>query len=114
MQVSWKGAVALFAVGLAMTVGMSACAIPDYCEESVSCAGGNIKDERACRASMRGARNAAAKYGCRKEFMDMLKCEVDNSICEQGDYYTPNDECAGEYRDYSDCIDDASGYDYSY
>lgn len=111
MRLSWKGTIALLAVGLAMTIGGTACAVVDYCEAQTDCYGGNIKDERACRAYIRGERNAATKYGCRTEFNKMLKCEADNAVCDQGDYYTPNSECDDEYEDYSDCIDGASGYD---
>jgi hypothetical protein len=109
MKVSFRGMIALFAVGMMMTMGITGCAIRDYCKDSTDCEGGNTKDEKACRAQLKGQRSAAAKYGCRSEFNEMMACEADNGECVSGSYDT-NNECSSESTALWECIQDESAY----
>ena len=112
MKVSLRGMIALFAVGMMLSMGITGCAIREYCKDSTDCEGGNVKDERACRAQMKGQRAAAAKYGCRKEFNEAIACEADSGECVGGSYQTA--DCSSESQALWDCIADESGYNQSY
>ena len=93
--------------------------IRDYCEGRNDCNDGNEKDRLACIEANKGDRNASAKYGCAREWEEVMDCFADECSCETYEYYdydysyySDDGDCNDEREDLWECIEDETGYDY--
>lgn len=93
----------LVAAAVLGPVGCGASALAeDACMVTDDCANFNEREMEECIARNDGELDRAAIYGCEEELTEALECYIEDDECED-----PLD-CADEYADYLECVDDAS------
>lgn len=77
--------------------------VEDSCLILDDCFNYNERELDECRTRGQGALDEASIYGCEDAYIEALECFVEEDDCNDGAL-----ECADEYADYAECIDDAS------
>jgi hypothetical protein len=80
--------------------------VEDSCLILEDCFDYNERELEECRARGQGLLDQSAIYGCEDSYIEALECFVDEDDCESGAV-----DCADEYSDYAECVDDASSAD---
>jgi hypothetical protein len=96
---------------LAAVAGLTsnACGLAEeYCDTKCECELCNDRKYDECVIEMDAEIDRADAYECTEDYDAYAECVISDASCEDENWGLEGDDCANEYEDLYDCIDDAS------
>jgi hypothetical protein len=109
MNIRRIGALVALALGSIM-LSATGCgsSAADVCDEKCDCEGCNSDEYDLCTITTEAAIDRADAYDCSDKYDALEECQLKRSRCDDRSWHLEKDDCSGERKVLSDCIEDGS------